>query len=147
MISVGAARLARSDSIQIIQDGDWKDKRPTWIEPSWAFVLLIAAAVIYLLETNQYRTGFVRISDIVLELLWDPRNLLYLAFCGLSLQLLWLRWRRRKDAATWQISGLNRRRFVWNWVALAFLTAVAVPTISIYCFVFWLGPWYLYGPK
>ncbi len=147
MISVGAARLARSNSFQIIQDDNAKDRRPAWVEPSWAPLLLLAAAIIYLVEVNGYTTGFARIWEILLGLLQEPRNLLYIALCALCLKLCWLRWRRRKDAATWKISGLNRRRFVWNLVALAILIAVAVPTISIYCFVFWLGPWYLYGPK
>ncbi len=70
---------------------------------------------------------------------------LMLTMLILCTQLGWIRWRRGKQEINWELSDLDRGRYMWNWAAIAIVAIVAIPTFSIYSFTFWLGPWYLYG--
>jgi predicted nucleic acid-binding protein len=51
-----------------------------------------------------------------------------------------------RDELNSPLPQLDHGPFTWNWFALAVLVVVGIPTLSAYCFVYWLGPWYLYGP-
>jgi hypothetical protein len=91
-----------------------------------------------------FGTGWA-ILDVVLGLLRYSRGILVMAMAALSIQLWWLR-RRRNDTPALEFAALSPGRFARNWIAMALLAAVGLPTIASFCFVFWLGPWYLYGP-
>jgi hypothetical protein len=126
---------------------------PVLHESMLCLVTLFGAALIYFVETiREFWTpsGFFGASsfwEAIATLLGYTQSYPMLAIAVLSLQLCWIHWRRRHDAMTWELHPLDRRRFVVNWLALGLLAAVALPTFSIYCFTFWVGPWYLYGPK
>jgi hypothetical protein len=152
-ISVGAYYLARGD--QTVSLTDVNSVRPESLALQESFVVLIVlalASMMYLWEINEdfwginIGLGIPGFAGVFMYSFQDPVQLLYTAFCILSLQLAWKRWRRRNEPTAWRLSSLNWRAYVWNWFACAALVAVAVPTTAAYCFVFWLGPWYLYGP-
>jgi hypothetical protein len=84
--------------------------------------------------------------DLILAYLRDVTAYLALAVTVLAIHLMWLRWRRRKESVPVRISAVDGRRFLWNWLALATIVIVGVPTISAFSFVFWLGPWWMVGP-
>jgi hypothetical protein len=75
----------------------------------------------------------------------DPGAILMAAIFLLSLQLCWLRWRRRDEHALWRLAAVEPHRFFRYWMAIAIISCVAIPTISAFVFAFWLGPWYFYG--
>ena len=91
--------------------------------------------------------GPATIWECIAALLKYPYFYLSFAVLMLSIQLCWRRWRRRNDLVTWELMAIDRTRFIWNWVRLAMLAIVGLPTLSAYCFIYWLGPWYLYGPN
>lgn len=138
-----------ADQLEISQLGD----TPALHESTLCFVALFAAALIYLVETfRQYwgQPGFFGTPSFWEEigtLLRYTQSYPMLAITVLSFQLCWIRWRSRRDTMMWELHSLDRRRFLVNWLALGALAAVALPTFSIYCFTFWMGPWYLSGPK
>jgi hypothetical protein len=121
---------------------------------SLLFALLLAGAVIaYCLEMSRQLISSITfmgsplsIGEFVFYLLRTPSTYIMLGVCVLSLQLGWTRWRRRHETAVWEIACVAWRPFAWNWLALALLFVVGLSVVSIYCFAFWLGPWYLYGP-
>lgn len=137
-----------ANKFEIIQQGD----TPALHESALCIVALFAAALIYFVENIRQDWGqpFFGSSSLWEEIaatLKYPPYYPMLAIAVLSLQLCWIRWRRRHVAVTWELRSLDRRRFLVNWLAVGFLAVIALPTIGIYCFTFWLGPWYLYGPK
>jgi len=85
-------------------------------------------------------------AEFVATILRTPSTYIMLATCILSIQVCWVRWKRRHEKADWQLAALDGRRFGLNWLALGLLVIVGLPVVSIYCFAYWLGPWYLYGP-
>jgi hypothetical protein len=128
----------------------------TVYESPACLLLLVGSVALYIYETIQTHvsmaplvnmlTGQVNIAfDIVLGMIREPCLVLMIAIMVLSLQLLWMCWRRREEKVAWIITEVNPRRFLWNWLAIAALSCVAIPTISEYAFVVWLGPWYLIG--
>jgi hypothetical protein len=89
--------------------------------------------------------GTASVGELVAGLLQYLPFYLLIALSVLSLQLCWMRWRHRSAPTAWELVALPPRRFFSYWLALALLAIVGLTTISIYCFVFWLGPWYLKG--
>jgi len=75
----------------------------------------------------------------------DVLNLIMLGVGILSAQLGWLRWRRRGELTDIRIASMNGKTFCLNWVALALLLGVGIPTAAAFAFVMWLGPWWLFG--
>jgi hypothetical protein len=125
------------------------------IHESFACLLLLfVGAAIYIYETArlyaQYSlsqsTGIRNIVEIVGNLFRNPATLLTILVGMASLELCWRRWRRRAENVEWKISALDARRFGLNWAALALLAIVGIPTLTSFCFVYWLGPWQLYAP-
>jgi hypothetical protein len=128
-------------------------KRPNAVLLHESFLclsLLMGAVVVYLVEVVRtllsMPTSVIASAEVVLAMLRDPGAILMVAILLLSLQLGWLRWRRRAEHVDWEIAAIEPRRFLWNWIAISIISCVAIPTISAFVFAFWLGPWYLYGP-
>ncbi len=128
----------------------------TVYESPVCLLLLVGSVALYVYETIQTQLSMAPLvnmlrgriniaSDIALGMIREPCLVLMVAIMVLSLQLCWMRWRRRKEKIAWTITEINPRRFAWNWLAIAALACVAIPTISAYAFVVWLGPWYLIG--
>jgi hypothetical protein len=63
----------------------------------------------------------------------------------LILQLCWIHWRRRNETIAWQLAPVDGQRYFLNWAGIALLVLVSIPLFAAYSFVYWLGPWYLYG--
>ena len=136
--------------LEISQESD----EPVLHESMLCLITLFGAALrIYFVESiRQYWGqpaffGARSFLDMIATFLRYTESYIMFAIAALSLQLCWIRWRRRHDGGTWVLHALDQRRFAVNWLALGLLAFVALPTFSIYCFPFWLGPWYLYGPK
>jgi hypothetical protein len=87
--------------------------------------------------------GVGSIGDFIVGLLTYPPYYIWIALSFLSLQLCWTRWRRRSFPSPWELTALSRGSFIGFWIALAAVAIVGLATVSIYCFDFWLGPWYL----
>ena len=117
-------------------------------------VLLFGAPIALIIESlyGTFSTGLrigwqERVTQHLVGYLQDPVSCLRVVLCLLCVQLCWLRWKRRPTTIVGPLKSLDLPRFAWNWIALAVLTLVGMPTLSIYCFTFWLGPWYLYFPE
>ena len=82
--------------------------------------------------------------DTIIYCLLETNGIFMIAIVALSVQFCWLRWRRRAEHIDWAIPAMDPRRFFWSWGAIAILACIAIPTISAFLFMFWLGPWYLY---
>jgi hypothetical protein len=119
------------------------------------YIPLVIGIGIYIIESvrthlrvpNSFWLGskMPRIVEATVSLLQNPSSILILLVGALSVRLCWLSWRKPTNGGH-PLLPLSQRRFVGSFFALAIWLIVAVPTISSYCFVFWLGPWYLYGP-
>ena len=118
-------------------------------ESIFVALTLVAAASIDLVTTIRYTVTSAFISPLdfladLAETLVYPDTYLYLALLLAPIELCLLRWRRRDKTAGGSLMAVDPHRFAWNWIASGALVAVGLPTIGIYCFTFWLGPWYLY---
>jgi hypothetical protein len=130
-----------------VTDAHFVRPKPLALHESSAVLIVLAlAAMIYVWEMNTGLGIFPGFADIFMYSIQDPVLLLHIAFCTLSLQLVWLRWRRRDEPIAWRLSSLDRKAYFCNWLACAALVTIAIPTTAAFCFLFWLGPWYLYGP-
>jgi hypothetical protein len=114
----------------------------------WLMLFFCSAVVFCFNNFRGLRTLFTAPS--VLEslgyFLRSPESYLMMALAALTVHLCWVRWKRRHDLLAWKLRPVDRIKFGWSWLAVALLAIVALPTIAIYCFTFWLGPWQLYGP-
>jgi len=130
---------------------------PYFHEYAVFILLILGAPIVYLYELFRtsvnmngagVRLGWQQqIAQSVAEILGQPETYIYLAVLVPSLQLVWLRWKRRGNAPPLELTPIDARQFAWTWATLAMLAAVALPTFSIFAFTYWLGPWYLHGPK
>ncbi len=153
LVSVGAFQLARRDECwEPLSDKTRADDYDPLHDSVPCLLLLTIAALLYELDllhcfvdSMTWFGGSFRWSELFYDLLAFPDNYLALAVLVLSLQLLWYRWRRRGEQPDWQLAVVDGRRFVLNWVALAVLVVVGIPTVAAYAFAFWLGPWYRLG--
>ena len=59
---------------------------------------------------------------------------LFVGIFMLAVQFCWLRWRRCNEPVAWELMAVDRTSFFWNWVGLAMLAIVGLPTLSAYCF-------------
>jgi hypothetical protein len=153
IITAGAHQAATSGNTHYLvlsSVNDQAERLPIY-ESIGCLLVFVAAVAVYTFQAINSYVDFSRIfnasrvAEAVVSLLRDPGSILMLALLTLSLQLCWLRWQRRAERVDWTIAAIDQRRFWTSWIALAALTCVAVPTISASVFMFWLGPWYLYG--
>jgi hypothetical protein len=150
-ITAGAHRASASLESRYVVLSDMNDQaeRLPIYESIGCLLVFVATAAVYVFDSAY--VNFTRVlttaqlTEAVVGLLRDPDGILILALLALSVQLCWLRWQRRADRVDWIIAAIDQRRFCLSSAALAALTCVAVPTISASVFMFWLGPWYLYG--
>jgi hypothetical protein len=153
LITAGAHRAAVMKNFHTVVVGGINDQveGPSIYESVSCLLVVVAAVAVYIFQAINTYVSFSRIlsapqvAEAVVGLLRDPSAILMLALLTLSLQLCWVRWRRRTERVDWTIAEIDLPRFWWSWVALAALTCVAVPAISSSVFMFWLGPWYWYG--
>jgi hypothetical protein len=151
LVTAAAHRVPSSD-LQSIAIERSIDHRPDSIllqDSALCLSLLIGAVVAYFVEAiSTYLSmpwSLIGSAEVVLAMLRDPGAILMAAIFLLSVQLCWLRWRRRAEQVEWKLAAVEPRRFLGNWMAIAIISCVAIPTISAFVFAFWLGPWFLYG--
>jgi hypothetical protein len=108
--------------------------------------LIAFAAAIYLVELLSLSMAFGMWpgADMILWMFQDPCTLLMLSLLILCLRLCWLKL-RKVDRVESTIIAIDSRLFLWCWIAVAAIVCVGIPAVSAFVFVFWLGPWYLYG--
>jgi hypothetical protein len=149
IVTTGAYRLAktqRPQSIATIHPGS--DQLP--LHERLVFLLLFVGAIIdyyvedVLVSMQMSMFGPFSVVRFLSQTLSYTPSYIMLGIGALALQLAYLRWKRREQPIDWELQALNPTRFLWNWLALALLVIVGLPTISVYCFAFWLGPWCLY---
>lgn len=152
LTTAGAYRLAigKASATMCAPDDGGPANQVALHESVLCLVFLFGTALVYFVETIRQFVNepfFARstIWETIATVLSYPPTYIMLAVSVLSLQLCWARWTRRHEAVIWELKAIDQRRFLWNWFALALLAVVALPTFSIYCFTFWMGPWYLYG--
>lgn len=113
----------------------------------------VIASIIYVVEFARMTLSFsgafghqVAWSNLAFSLLTDAANYLQLALVVASWTLGIQVWRQRGRIIPWNINAVSTRTFIVDWIVTYLIALIAISTIGIYCFVFWLGPWYLYGP-
>jgi hypothetical protein len=151
-ITVAAHRSAAEIALEAVAvPTEGKANEVAFHESSLCLLFLFGAAIAYFVETIHsildapaYGTG-LNIWEVLGEFLLWPNSCLLLALTVLSIQLCWLRWKRRGETIDWKLKPIIPGKFALQWLAFALLAAVAVPTLTIYACTFWLGPWYLYG--
>jgi hypothetical protein len=156
-VAAGAYRLTLRDGPSdtvVVQPAD-EDNSPIIYESALCLLVLFIAVTIYVFEAVRIYSNasywfavsnnVFRYVGTLASLCHDPASLLMILIGVASIQLGWWRWRRRKERVEWRIGLLDRRPFTWNVAALGILLVVGIPTLSSFCFVCWLGPWYFYG--
>lgn len=121
-------------------------------ESLWCLFLLLAAMISYYIDAIRlyfdmpnFFAASRGILQFVASVLCYASGYITLGILVVTIQLIWKRWRRHTPIPDLQLWPVSPRRFFLNYVAMALLIAVSVPTVAIYCFAFWFGPWYLYG--
>jgi hypothetical protein len=152
-ITVGAYRSATNKELEAVAiPTQGKANEAAFHESPLCLLFLFGAAIAYFVETIHSMLDAPNyganpgILLILGELLLWPSSCLLLALTLLSIQLCWLRWKRRRETVVWKLKPILPGKFAWTWLAFALLVTVAIPTLTIYACTFWLGPWYLYGP-
>jgi hypothetical protein len=150
-ITIGSYRLTESTSLLRVAEYDVKTREHLGFHESFGCLILLAVAgILYFLEMIRAAVSGINLlgppsfAETAVYLFKDPNFLLYFSVCFLSLKLCWLRWRRRNDQVAWDLPVIKKKDFLSSWVLLALVTIVAIPTTSIFAFVYWLGPWFLY---
>ncbi len=92
-----------------------------------------------------YPRGAAGLLDFMSVLIAGSDSYLALALAILCVQLAWLRWRLGENHTVFQITAIDRNTLALSFAAIALVILIAIPTFSIYSFVFWLGPWYKFG--
>ncbi len=150
-----AARLSRRAGPSAIVDSkNYGAETPAFFHDSmFCVAAAVIASAIYFVELARMTLSFsgafgrqVAWTDLAYSLLMDAANYLQLALVIASLTLGIQVWRERGKSIPWNIDAISIRAFIVDWLVTFLLALIAIPTIGIYCFVFWLGPWYLYGP-
>ncbi|HVT28503.1 MAG TPA: hypothetical protein VHE81_10865, partial [Lacipirellulaceae bacterium] len=155
LVTAGAYRLTRHHNPHILYSENLSENSvaPAFHESVPGLTLLGFAAIVDMIS---WAKGIIKFTstpgpatmwESIVALLRYPYFYLSFAVLILSIQLCWRRWSRRNDSVGWKLMAIDRAWFFWNWVRLAMLAIVGLPTLSAYSFIYWLGPWYLYGPK
>jgi hypothetical protein len=156
VISAAAYRTATTDNLHSTKDARLCDGEcQIYLHEYVVFILLLLGAPLDSLY-EQFRTSFgdwtlrlnwqQQIAYVVADVLSRPETYLNLAVLIFSIQLLWRRWKHRAATPAWKLMPIDQLKFAQSWAALALLAAVGLPTLSIFSFTYWLGPWYLHGP-
>jgi hypothetical protein len=151
MITAGAHRFASLGGSRTAITFHQENERIPLHETTICLLLLVGSMVAYFVENARASWqitlfGTRTVTEFLSSVLRYSSNYIMLAIVVLSLQLCWLRWKRSASDIRWELQSIDQRRFGLNWLGLALLVGIGLPTVSIYCFAFWLGPWYLYGP-
>jgi hypothetical protein len=112
-----------------------------------SLLVLFGAAASYFVEMYSVArwyslSGPGSVLTNVGNFLQQPTAYLILAIGVLSLQVVWARWKHRKEPVAWRLSGLDCRQFTTNVAAFSLLAIVGLPTLSMFSFTVWFGPWY-----
>jgi hypothetical protein len=111
-------------------------------------VLIAAMAIVPLLLLAWsffHSSSSIPWEDLMGYILRNPNSYLAASVTLSSLHFLAIRWKRRNQAIAWRLADIHPARFSCNLLAVAALTLVGIPTLSAYSFVYWLGPWFLWG--
>jgi hypothetical protein len=147
---VFAYRLSTTDELAAIENTPkLAEVGGAVFHESWlCLIVLLGAMAAYVVGIiRNEKMSFLSAESILVfvgDVMRYTFNYIPVAILILTLQLIYVRWRQYREPMPWSLPGLAASRFFWNFIALFILLAVAIPTMAIYCFVFWLGPWYLY---
>jgi hypothetical protein len=151
-ITIAAYRSAVDKEFEaVVIPTEGKANEVAFHESPLCLMFLFGAAIAYFVETihsmlDAPASGVSPSIWLILgELLLSPSSCLLLVLTVLSVQLCWLRWKRRRETVVWKLEPILPGKLAWTWLAFALLVALAIPTLTIYACTFWLGPWYLYG--
>jgi len=105
----------------------------------------LASMIASMIETPVFGTFN---AGRLLGVVFEPSMLLVIASILASLQLCWIRNRRRSSPVPWKLFGVSAQRFTEGWVMLGMLVMVGIPSVRIFAFLMWFGPYnlrYLFG--
>lgn len=150
LVTAGAYRLSRMDEVKLrVTDDLSHDLDRTALHESFpCLVLIIVNGIVELVFYFTYlgavpapALGIWFDAWLFATALCEPTMLLSAVAPAIAaIQLSRLRWRQRGQTVAWELPGLSLAAFLFNWVALALLLIVTMPTLYAFSFVFWLGP-------
>jgi len=147
LVTAAAYRIGVADSPQAtIVANIAQDSELDAFHESFPGLLLLAVYALY--ELVRYGITMIEVASAFgpinfarcIDILCDPPALLTLITSIASVQLCWIRWRRREQIVAWKIAGLSQTDFFQGWIALASILVVAIPTLRAFAFILWLGP-------
>lgn len=150
VITAGAHQLSISTASTLTTFPATMQCRPFYQSIFW-ILMLVASIVTSMYENIRGSYAITQglffrdIIEWIGSMLVYSSNYLDLAVVALSLQLCWSIWKHGTKRPPIALYPVQYGRFIVNWLALALIVVVGVPTMSIYCFAFWLGPFYLFG--
>lgn len=148
LVTAGACRLSSSGRSTTISTDLTPDIHGRAFHESFVCLLLLAVyatatlgLMLFELVPPSYWNSRIPFWYQVLSPFVFPESLLVVVVPFIiAFQLICLSWQDRRQAVAWTLTGVSRTEFLVNWIALAMLLTVAVPTLNAFSFVFWLGP-------
>jgi hypothetical protein len=153
LISIGACRLTQMRSkLRSEPDVVLATDMSFFHESSLVIAAILGFVAVYFIQLVQMITAppvfaFLAnsLGESLLYAFCDVLTLIVFGIAVLTAKLAWLRWRRRDSPPDLLLIPMAGRTFCFNWMAIAVLVAVGLPTAAAFAFVMWLGPWWILG--